>query len=50
MSCNQFKKYMNDVYLLEGIHTPWTLKEMDTKIAFSDHAIHIFFEIYREAA
>jgi hypothetical protein len=41
---------MNDVYLRDGIHTPWTLKEIETTMAFSDRAVHIFFEVYREAA
>jgi len=41
---------MNDVYLLDGLSMPWNLKEIDTKIGFSEHAVHIFFEIYREAA
>jgi hypothetical protein len=41
---------MNDVYLLEGINTPWSFKEIDTTLGFSDHAAHIFFEIKRDVA
>ena len=50
MSTNQFKKYLNDVYLLDGLAMPWNLKELETTLAFSDHNMHVYFEVYREAA
>jgi len=45
MSANQFKKYMNDVYLIDGMNTGWiTRDELEISLVFLDKQVNVVFE------
>ena len=46
MSANQFKKYMNDVYMIDGLNTGAMREdELDVNVVFFDKQANINFEV-----
>ena len=50
MSANQFKKYLNDVYMIDGLKTPMNSSEVNVSVDFSDKQMNINFTVEDDAA
>ena len=42
---NFIKKWMNDVYLREGIYFPYNVEEFYTTVFFKEKSMHIMLEV-----
>ena len=50
MSANQFKKYLNDVYMIDGLKTPMTPEQVNVNVDFVNKQMNINFDIMGQAA
>jgi len=48
-TASEFKKWLNDVVLRNGIPTPYTMAEFDTEIVFMPEAMHVMIDVRDEA-
>ena len=46
---NYIKKWLNDVYLREGIPFPYNISEFKTELSFKEKSMHIMLEVEDEA-
>lgn len=47
---NNIKKYMNEVYMANGMHFPYKVEELDTEVIFKDKLMYVMIDVQEEFA